>query len=262
MVEAGAPATSAESIEPRSRPSSTYRGGPSSGSGRGDRGRPSAFFKLAVIIQEYLNWIAVRDVLVLTRLDQLRALADPLRLRLVEQLTTGDGSVAELARVVAVPITRLYHHVELLLEAGLIELVETVRKRGAPERRYRALARRYHVDRSLLELSPGPDGATEELLAMSRGVLGGALESVVTGLRTGAIRPGTPGRGLLLQDRGLRLSVEGFQALATELPEFLDDFARRHKTRGGASYRLAAALFPSAAEPAAEPSRPARRKVR
>lgn len=182
--------------------------------------------------------------MVLSRLDQVRAMADPLRLRLMETLVAREASVADLARGAGVPLTRLYHHVDLLLETGLIEVVSRVRRRGAEERRFRAVAASYTLDGSLLDLTPGPDGGTAEFLALAKGVLGGALEALTEGLGTGRITPGAAGRGLILQDRALRLSAAGFQALARELPLWLDEFCRRHRGKAPGSYRLAIAAFP------------------
>ena len=58
--------------------------------------------------------------------------------------------------------TRLYHHVESLLRAGVIELTETRPNRGTVERYYRAVANQFTVADSLLALestgssAPGP----------------------------------------------------------------------------------------------------------
>ncbi|MFN0179997.1 MAG: helix-turn-helix domain-containing protein [Gemmatimonadales bacterium] len=227
---------------------------------RRGRRRPLPRLNNYGIIQRYLNAgaFSLRDTCVLTRLDQVRALADPLRLRLVEALIGPDKSVAELAKAAKVPMTRLYHHIDLLLEAGLIEVTHRIRRRGAEERRFQAVARRYTLDGSLLDVAPGPDSAVQNLIAMSRGILGGALDAVVEGLEQTHIEPGKSGRGLILQDRTLRLSPAGFEALAAEFPAFLDEFAIRHRPRQGGDYRFVVAAFPSTRTQA--PARPQPKK--
>jgi len=189
----------------------------------------------------------MRQTLVLTRLDQLRALGDPLRLRLIETLAQRDASVAELARAVRVPVTRLYHHVDLLLEAGLIEVVGRVRRRGAEQRRFRAVARSFTLDRGLLTPT-GDARATGEVEALVRGVLGGALEELGGGLADGRIDPRVKGHGLVLEDHTLRLSAAGFARLAKELPAWLDGFAKRHRAAKGASFRVVLAVYPRPAD--------------
>ena len=52
---------------------------------------------------------------------QLKALADPTRLALVERLrTVGTASVLELAAVVDAPQPTISHHLRVLREAGLV----------------------------------------------------------------------------------------------------------------------------------------------
>lgn len=196
----------------------------------------------------------LRPELVLTRLDQVRALADPLRFRLVQSLAAREASVAELARTLGAPLTRLYHHVDLLLEAGLIEVASQVRRRGAVERRFRATAGRFTLDKSLLEMSPGPDQSAEELVALGRGILEAAREDLLEGFKAGRVRPGEKGRGLLLQDRLMRLSAEGFARLARELPALLDALEAKHGAPRGPALRLALAAFPSGYDPKPKPA--------
>jgi DNA-binding transcriptional ArsR family regulator len=185
------------------------------------------------------------DRLILTRLDQVRALADPLRLKLVEALIADERPVAALARVVGTPVTRLYHHIDLLLEADLIQVTRRVRRRGAEERFYRATAREYQLAGNLLELAPDRDRSVEGLIELGRSVLGGALEELTTGLREGAIVPGRQGRGFILQNRHTKLSAKAFNQLAKELPEWLDRFVERHGSTRGTDCRIAIAAFPA-----------------
>jgi DNA-binding transcriptional ArsR family regulator len=180
----------------------------------------------------------------LSRLDQVRALADPLRLRLVEALVARELPVAGLAKALDAPATRLYHHVDLLHEAELIEITRRVKRRGGEERYYRAVARQYRLDDSLLSFASTDGRSTEELERLARTVLGSALEELTEGLRKGQVE-GKPGQSLLLENREMRLSAKGRAALAKELPAWLDDFARRYASPRGGAYRLALAAFPA-----------------
>ena len=190
--------------------------------------------------------MAIQARLILSRLDQVRAFADPLRFQLVEALVARELSVAGLAEEVGAPVTRLYHHVTLLLEAGLIEEVGRVKRRGVEERIYRATAREFRLSGSLLDMESKGGESVEDLVKLSRSVLGSALDELIEGIRRGTVRPDTAGKGLMLQDRKLELSPAGMTALAKELPAFLEDFAKRHKSRRGKSrYRLVLAAFPS-----------------
>ncbi len=71
-------------------------------------------------------------------LDQVRALAHPLRLRLLELFARQARTAKQAAEVLGEPPTRLYHHVAALERAGLIRLKETRQNRGTTEKYYEA----------------------------------------------------------------------------------------------------------------------------
>ena len=50
-----------------------------------------------------------------------RALADPVRRRLLERLVAGPASAGELARRLAIPRVNVSHHLSVLAACGLIE---------------------------------------------------------------------------------------------------------------------------------------------
>lgn len=68
--------------------------------------------------------------------EQLRTLADGLRLRLLTSLGRQPGSAKELAERFGVPTTRLYHHLDLLEEHGFIRVVATRQSGARTERCY------------------------------------------------------------------------------------------------------------------------------
>lgn len=66
-----------------------------------------------------------------------RALADPLRIRLLELLAGQPRSAKELADLVELPADRLYHHLAQLEDGGLIKVAEYRKlQRGKVERIY------------------------------------------------------------------------------------------------------------------------------
>src|SRR5438094_7565266 len=75
-----------------------------------------------------------------TALTQVRALAHPLRLRLIEPFASGPLTAKQAAQKLGQPPTRLYYHVATLERAGLLRLARTRAVRGATEK-YFALAR-------------------------------------------------------------------------------------------------------------------------
>ena len=74
--------------------------------------------------------------------QQLRALAHPLRLRLVEAFALGRRTTMQVAVQIGEPPTRLYHHVNALERAGILKLVDTRQVRGTTEKYFELATRR------------------------------------------------------------------------------------------------------------------------
>src|SRR3954447_7360341 len=72
---------------------------------------------------------------------ELRALAHPLRLRIMELFAEGPRTTKQVAELLGQPPTRLYHHVAALERAGLIRLKETRKNRGTVEKWYESISR-------------------------------------------------------------------------------------------------------------------------
>jgi DNA-binding transcriptional ArsR family regulator len=81
-------------------------------------------------------------------LDQrlIKALAHPLRERILQALNENVASPAQLARALDEPLGNVSYHVKILLECEAIELVRTAPVRGAIEHFYRATMRAYLSD--------------------------------------------------------------------------------------------------------------------
>lgn len=71
----------------------------------------------------------------------IKAMAHPLRFRLLGVLDQRVASPNQLAGEVGEPLGRVSHHVRVLHDLGAIELVKTEPRRGAVEHFYRALLR-------------------------------------------------------------------------------------------------------------------------
>jgi DNA-binding transcriptional ArsR family regulator len=82
----------------------------------------------------------------------VKAIAHPLRHRLLAILNERVASPKQLADEVGHPLTRVSYHVTTLAELGAIELVRTEPRRGATEHYYRALMRPYFSDDAWAQL--------------------------------------------------------------------------------------------------------------
>jgi DNA-binding transcriptional ArsR family regulator len=81
------------------------------------------------------------DVLVVREHEQLRALGDDLRSKIVILLRDRAASTTELAEKLGLPKSTVAHHVKVLEKAGLVQVVRTRRVRALTERYYGRTAR-------------------------------------------------------------------------------------------------------------------------
>jgi len=81
------------------------------------------------------------DVLVVREPEQLRALGDDLRSRIVVLLRDRSLSTTELAEQLGLPKGTVGHHVKVLEKAGLIQVVRTRQVRAVTEKFYGRVAR-------------------------------------------------------------------------------------------------------------------------
>ena len=108
-------------------------------------------------------------------LDQLRLLSDPLKLRIIQALAAGPRTTGQVAESLGENLTRLYRHVDALLDAGLIEVTQEKKKRGTVERSFQAVARHFEVDHTLFTSGDSGIATAREILRSGEEELLGAL---------------------------------------------------------------------------------------
>jgi DNA-binding transcriptional ArsR family regulator len=86
------------------------------------------------------------DRLDVTTPTQLRALSDRLRVTVVDMLLERAATVAELAAALERPKSTVAHHVNVLVDAGLLRVVRTRRVRAIDERYYGRTARTFYIE--------------------------------------------------------------------------------------------------------------------
>lgn len=85
------------------------------------------------------------DTIELTTAAQVRAISDELRTTLLGLLHERAATVTELASAVNRPKSTVAHHVNVLVDAGLLRVVRTKRVRAIDERYYGRTARMFYV---------------------------------------------------------------------------------------------------------------------
>jgi DNA-binding transcriptional ArsR family regulator len=166
------------------------------------------------------------DVLVVSEAEQLRALADPRRTRIVMLLRERACSTTELAEQLGLPKGTVGHHVKVLEKAGLIRVVRTRKVRALTEKLYGRVARLYVIQSS----EPVPEGLGEHAFAAT--LLRQAAEEI-----TGAAAVES---SALVHARLSDLDVRRFRLRLQRLVEEM----RTRETPDGALHGLAVAFYP------------------
>ncbi len=180
---------------------------------------------------------------------QLRLLADPLREHIVNSLSAEAKPVAQLAAELGCSPTRLYHHVDRLLAAGLITVEREQRVRGVVERAYRTAGRQLRLDRQRFAVHGRSGG--EGLQALLTYVLDQARTEVVSAVRRGRLDPAVapPDQKTVLTWRSVaRLTPSEATRVRKKLRAVWDEFealARRPAPPESELFSLTLALVPT-----------------
>lgn len=183
--------------------------------------------------------------------ETLKALSDPLRLRILETMVTDAGSawsVKELAAALAVPQTRLYHHVELLVERDLLRAAEQRVVSGIIETRYRLAALSLRLDPQLVRGGGAGESAAREMLTAvfdeTRRDVVRLLADPNLGDETSLDRP--------LVSRGVaRLTPEQARELRARLVAIVEEYDGLADQPGARTYRTLIAMYadPASGDP-------------
>ena len=102
----------------------------------------------------------IAEVLELTTPEQLKALGDAFRQKILTLLLDGSATTQQLAEALSTPTSTVAHHLQVLTEAGLTRVVQT--------RQVRALTQKYfgRTARSYIIISHVPSEGTDTTLTM------------------------------------------------------------------------------------------------
>lgn len=139
-----------------------------------------------------------------------KALAHPLRVRIIASLQKGISSPNQLAQELGEPLGNVSYHVKTLLEYDCVELVKTEPRRGAVEHFYRATERAFFSDSDW-----------ESIPASARKGISGAILGSIGQDATEALTAGTlDGRDeSYLSHTSLLVDEDGWKEIAALLEE-------------------------------------------
>ena len=179
---------------------------------------------------------------VITELAQIKALADPLRQRILAAFVSEPRTTKQVATLLEQPPTKLYHHVDLLEKAGLIELIETRQKRGTTEKYFQAIAHKF----SLAAESLGGDAGSvlEETFATA---FASAQREIRRAVSEGAM--GEPKEGdAILALGSLHLAKEDLPLISDRIAEIASGLPANPERGMHKPYRCLVAIYRVVAE--------------
>ncbi len=183
---------------------------------------------------------------------QLGLALSPLRRQMLALLDQPDSAVG-LARRLNLPRQRVNYHLRELERAGLVELVEERRRRGAVERRLQTTARAWVIDPSLLA-KHSVEAATVQDLFSSAYLVSTAAQAIST---VAELRE----RAQVTRRRLATLTVEteitfgspsDLRAFTRDLQACIAELAQTYQRAGGRKYHVLALAYPRATRKAAE----------
>ena len=154
-----------------------------------------------------IRGIVMQDDLIVRDSRQLRALGNPIRTRMLEHLCREPLTATQLGHLMEIAPARAHYHMKQLADCGLVELIEIRETAGIMEKFYRAVARRFHMDKTVahdpaghsmarnalvIEVRSAVDAFEQRLQATNGGpddgtlpadVLGGVLNFTLTPVR-------------------------------------------------------------------------------
>ncbi|HET9344983.1 MAG TPA: helix-turn-helix domain-containing protein [Candidatus Limnocylindrales bacterium] len=185
---------------------------------------------------------------VISDVETLKALSDPVRLRILETMVTAADeawTVKRLAAAMGVGPTKLYHHVNILEEHEFIRVAGTRVVSGIIETSYRIAQLSVRLDRALLTGGdPEVQGSLHDVLAV---IFDSVRDEIERGLASGLIKSSDDPLSELLI-RGLtRLRPDQAVELRRRLRELLAEFdADTHAPAepGSVPFGYLVALYP------------------
>jgi DNA-binding transcriptional ArsR family regulator len=182
-------------------------------------------------------------------LETLRAIADPLRVQIVELLEGQKLTVKQVAEKLGLAPSKLYYHFGALEDLGLIEVAETRMVANMQEKRYRAAAEAIEVDPSLFKFSK--EGVNEPINILLTSTIDATREDLIRSLQARQFQLGqgadeTP-RRLIINRIVSHVSEKRVTDFQERLVKLIQEFEAEDKASKSTdqTYALTVALYPS-----------------
>ena len=104
--------------------------------------------------------------LILTDLEAVKAIADPLRSQIIEVLSPAPMTVNQIAEKLGLAPSKLYYHVNMLEKHGFLIIVDTTVRGNIIEKHYWITAYDYDIEKDLLNFNVTTSDGKENVINM------------------------------------------------------------------------------------------------
>lgn len=165
------------------------------------------------------------DVYFIDSVTQIKAIAEPTRWRMYVLLVESPMTGSQLARALKIPRTRAHYHLNILREAGLVELQHEQVHSGMVEKYYAAIARYLRTDRLVdrTRVAASQSGDDSGTGPMMRDIMLAMLEVVRADILLPQALSGLAQAGFNWQDP-LQLTPDQTRALIQALRDVIGQF--------------------------------------
>jgi DNA-binding transcriptional ArsR family regulator len=119
----------------------------------------------------------MKSMFIIKEYDQLKALSDPFRVKLMIRLVEKPYTGQQLSEIFDLSRARIHYHLKELEKLGLIEIVKTEEKNGIVQKFYQSVASGFYPDSSML---PHIKEITETKRHMMYGMLDRTMARVLS----------------------------------------------------------------------------------
>ena len=189
----------------------------------------------------------IADEVVIDSLETLKIIADPQRKRILGEFSK-PSTVKEVAGRLNTSPSKLYYHVNMLEEHGLLRVTDTRVVSGIIEKQYQVAGRVFRVKPGLL--SPAEDTGDEGLTTLLNDVFDTAKEEILASVRAGVVELNEDGpehRKLHMGMMSITLTPERALEFYERLRELADAMSKSDHDEDSAEtldYIIQYAMFP------------------
>jgi len=181
-------------------------------------------------------------------LDTLRAIADPVRVQILEILLVKPGTVRDVAEKMGLAASKLYYHFNTLEKLGLIEVKETRMVANLLEKIYQTQVQSLDISPELLVFSPEDDN--ENLISIFRSTLATTIEDLSRSMHARSLQlqqgAAEQPRETMIRRDVIRVSDEKAREFLEKMRALCDEFeTQASENPADQVYALTVAFYPS-----------------